>query len=56
MHRTSPSLALVAVVWLRGASFSVCTLCEWCITVARDMRTVSCSCLSIERSRRCLLR
>ena len=46
----SSALVLVVVVCPRGAP------CEWCSTVARTMRTVCCSCLSIERSRRCLRR
>ena len=48
---SSTSLALVAVV--RGAPYSACILPhEWCNAVARAMRTVCCTCLNIERSRR----
>ena len=47
------SMALVAVFSPRTGPFSVCTLHEWCITVARAMRIDCCSCLSIERSLRC---
>ena len=47
--RTSPSLALVAGFWPRGAPYC-CAL--WCVAAAKAMRTVCCSCRHHERSRR----